>query len=139
MLFKQPQISIWIPKTSFFYTSLLNPGSVYEYDLETNETSTLKVREVLGEYNEADYVSKRLWVEVRDGTKVPVSLVHKKGIAFDGSNPTLLYAYGSYGYSMDATFSSNRLSLLTEDLFLLLHISEEVRKWEDHGTKMENY
>ena len=67
-----------VQKTSLFYTSLINPGSVYKYDLETNETSTLKVREVLGEYNESDYISKRLWVEVRDGTKVPVSLVHKK-------------------------------------------------------------
>ena len=124
-------------KIRFFYTSLVNPGSVYEYDLETNETSTLKVREVLGEYNEADYVSKRLWVEVRDGTKVPVSLVHKKGISFDGSNPTLLYAYGSYGYSMDATFSSNRLSLLNRGfVFAIAHIrgGEEMgRSWYENG------
>ena len=116
---------------------MINPGSVYEYDLETNETSTLKVREVLGEYNEADYISERLWVEVRDGTKVPLSLVHKRGIVLDGSNPTLLYAYGSYGYSMDATFSSNRLSLLNRGfIFAIAHIrgGEEMgRSWYENG------
>ena len=124
-------------KLRFAYTSMINPGSIYEYDLENGETKTLKTKEVLGGYDANQFISERIWAEVRDGVKVPISVVYKKGIKLDKSNPTLIYAYGSYGYSMDATFSSNRLSLLNRGfVFAIAHIrgGEELgRQWYENG------
>ena len=124
-------------KLRFAYTSMINPGSIYEYDLENRETKTLKTKEVLGGYDANQFISERIWAEVRDGVKVPISIVYKKGIKLDKSNPTLIYAYGSYGYSLDATFSSNRLSLLNRDfVFAIAHIrgGEELgRQWYENG------
>ena len=124
-------------KLRFAYTSMINPGSIYEYDLENRETKTLKTKEVLGGYDAEQFISERIWAEVRDGVKVPISIVYKKGIKMDKSNPTLIYAYGSYGYSLDATFSSNRLSLLNRGfVFAIAHIrgGEELgRQWYENG------
>ena len=96
-----------------------------------------KQKEVLGGYDANQFISERIWAEVRDGVKVPISIVYKKGIKLDKSNPTLIYAYGSYGYSMDATFSSNRLSLLNRGfVFAIAHIrgGEELgRQWYENG------
>ena len=94
------------------YQSMVTPSSVYEYDLNTRARKLLKRQEVLGGYDPARYEARRIWAVARDGTKVPISIVHKKGVKVDGSAPLLLYAYGSYGVSMSPTFSSNRLSLL---------------------------
>ena len=66
---------------------MINPGSIYEYDLENGETKTLKTKEVLGGYNANQFISERIWAEVRDGVKVPISIVYKKGIKLDKSNP----------------------------------------------------
>ncbi len=96
----------------FNYQSMVTPSSVYDYDLTTKQRTLLKRQEVLGGYDPARYEAKRIWAVARDGVKVPISVVHKKGVAMDGSAPLLLYAYGSYGASGAPTFSSNRLSLL---------------------------
>jgi oligopeptidase B len=85
---------------------------VFEHDLKTRQRTLLKQQEVLGGYDAKNYEAKRIWAVARDGTKVPVSLVHKKGVLQDGKAPMLLYAYGSYGASMAPSFSSSRLSLL---------------------------
>src|SRR5207248_1217283 len=80
-------------------------------------------QEVLGGYDAKNYEARRIWAVARDGTKVPVSLVYKKGVKFAGTTPLLLIAYGSYGASMAPTFSSNRLALLDRGLiFALAHI-----------------
>ncbi|HMP94291.1 MAG TPA: oligopeptidase B, partial [Phnomibacter sp.] len=88
------------------YTSLTTPGSTYAYNMDSRVKTLLKQQEVLGGYNPNDYTTERLFATAPDGVKVPISIVYKKGFKKDGQAPLLLYAYGSYGYSMDATFSS---------------------------------
>ncbi len=95
----------------FFYTSLVTPPSTFEYDVRTRDRKLLKQQPVFG-YDPANYESRRLWATARDGTKVPVAIVYKKGTPVDGTAPLLLYAYGSYGASIDPSFTSNRVSLL---------------------------
>ena len=116
---------------------MINPGTVYEYNMNNHERKVLKEKEVLGGYNKDKYQSDRLWAEARDGTKIPISIVHKKGIELNNSNPTLIYGYGSYGYSIDPSFSSNRLSLLDRGyVFAIAHIrgGEELgREWYEDG------
>ncbi len=84
-----------------------------------------------------DYTSERLWATVRDGVKVPISLVYKKGVKKDGSNPLLLYAYGSYGASMSPSFNSNIVSLLDRGfVYAIAHVrggQEMGRQWYDQG------
>ena len=93
------------------YNSMVTPPSTFAYDMRSRERTLLKQQEVFN-YDRTRFESRRIWVAARDGTKVPVALVYKKETPFDGSAPMLLYAYGSYGASIDPTFSSNRLSLL---------------------------
>lgn len=85
------------------YSSLATPTSTYDYNMRTKEKKLLKEQEVVGGYDNENYHTERLWATARDGVRVPMSIVYKKGIRKDGSNPTLLYAYGSYGYSTDPT------------------------------------
>ncbi|HEY9489550.1 MAG TPA: S9 family peptidase, partial [Chryseosolibacter sp.] len=119
------------------YSSLTTPNSTYDYNMRTNEKKLLKEQEVVGGYNKESYQTERLWATARDGVKVPVSLVYKKGIRKDGSNPTLIYGYGSYGYSTDPSFSSTRLSLLDRGfVFAIAHIrggQEMGRQWYEDG------
>jgi oligopeptidase B len=119
------------------YTSLTTPSSVYEYDMETKEKKLLKRQEVQGGFNPENYVSERVYATARDGVKIPVSLVYRKGIRKDGNNPLYQYSYGSYGISSEATFSSSRLSLLDRGfIFAITHIrggQEMGRKWYDDG------
>ncbi len=121
----------------FNYTSLTTPTSVYDYNMVTKEKKLLKQQEVLGGFNVKDYVTERMFATAKDGTKVPVSIVYKKGFVKDGKAPLLLYAYGSYGYSTDASFSSARLSLLNRGFaFAIAHIrgGEEMgRYWYEDG------
>ena len=91
---------------------MVTPSSIYDYDMITRKRTLLKQQEVLGGYDPAKYEAKRIWAVARDGVKVPISVVHKKGVALDGKAPLLLSAYGSYGASGAPTFSSSRLSLL---------------------------
>ena len=122
----------------FGYTSLTTPNTVYDYDLNTKDRVQMKQQEVLGgEFSSDNYTSERVFVTARDGAKVPVSMVYKKGLEKNGKAPVLLYAYGSYGYSMDPSFSSVRLSLLDRGfVFAIAHIrggQEMGRHWYEDG------
>lgn len=119
------------------YTSLTTPSSTYDYNMDSHEKKLMKEREVVGGYNKNDYQTERLYATAKDGTKVPISLVYKKGTKKDGKAPLLLYGYGSYGNSMDASFSSNRLSLLDRGfVYAIAHIrggQEMGRQWYEDG------
>ena len=123
------------------YTSMVTPSSVYDYNMKTKDKTLLKQQEVLGGYDAKNYVTERLFATATDGTKVPISLVYKKGTKKDGSAPLFLYAYGSYGSSTDASFSSSRLSLLDRGfVFAIAHIrgGEEMgRQWYEDGKMMK--
>ncbi len=119
------------------YTSLVTPRSIFDYDFNT-QTSTLRKRdEVLGGYDHMQYESKRIFAYAKDGTRVPVSLVYKKGLKKNGTNPTLLYGYGSYGISIDPGFNSNRISLLDRGfVYAIAHIrggGDLGRPWYQDG------
>jgi len=125
-------------KVRFRYTSLTTPVSVFDYDVATNTKILLKRQEVLGgNFKPENYEAKRLWAKAPDGVLVPISLVYKKGIKLDGSNPALIYAYGSYGSSMDPYFSATRLSLLDRGfVYAIAHVrggQELGRKWYEDG------
>jgi oligopeptidase B len=119
------------------YSSLTTPESIYDYDVATGEKTLMKRDEVGGGYDPAEYTTERLYARARDGMAVPVSLVYRKGLKRDGSSPLLLYAYGSYGFSMDASFSSDRLSLLDRGfVYAIAHIrggQELGRQWYEDG------
>ncbi len=119
------------------YTSMTTPASIYDFNMDTQQRELKKQTEVLGGFNKEDYTAERLWATVRDGVKVPVSLVYKKGIKKDGSNPLLLYAYGSYGSSMSPSFNSNIISLLNRGfIYAIAHVrggQEMGRQWYDQG------
>ncbi len=121
----------------YSYTSLITPHSVYDFNMRTRSKALLKQQEVLGGYDGRLYESKRLYATASDGTKIPISMVYKKGIKTDGNNPLLLYGYGSYGASMDVYFSSARLSLLDRGfIFAIAHIrggQEMGRQWYEDG------
>lgn len=107
----------------YSYTSLTTPASIFDYDLYSKEKTLKKQQEVLGGYDPKEYITERLSATARDGTKVPISLVYKKGFEKNGKAPLLLYAYGSYGASTDAGFNSSRLSLLNRGfVFAIAHI-----------------
>jgi oligopeptidase B len=123
------------------YTSLTTPGSVYDYNMVSKTRKLMKQQEVVGGYNASDYVTERLYATAKDGTKIPISLVYKKGFQKNGRNPLLLYAYGSYGSSTDATFSIARLSLLNRGFaYAIAHIrggQEMGRYWYEEGKLMK--
>ncbi|MDR6457059.1 oligopeptidase B [Chryseobacterium vietnamense] len=125
----------------FGYTSMITPSSQFEQDLKTGKRVLLKQQEVLGGYNKDNYTTERLFATAKDGTKIPISIVYKKGFKKDGNNPLLLYAYGSYGSSMDASFSSTRLSLLDRGFaYAIAHIrggQEMGRQWYEDGKMMK--
>ena len=125
----------------FNYQSMVTPSSVYDYDLNTRQRKLLKQQEVLGGYDAKNYEAKRIWAVARDATKVPVSLVYKKGVKIDGTAPMLLYAYGSYGASMAPTFSSSRLALLDRGvIYALAYIrggGELGEGWREQGRMMK--
>ncbi len=123
------------PQLRFTYTSLVTPATVIDLDLETDERHVRKVQPVLGGYDPADYVSRRLWATADDGTEIPVSIVHRRDR--QGPGPVLLYGYGSYEISIDPTFSSARLSLLERGwAFAIAHVrggGEMGRRWYEDG------
>lgn len=125
----------------FNYQSLVTPSSVYDYDMVSRDRKLLKQQEVLGKVDLKAYVSERLWATARDGVKVPISLVYKKGLKRDGSAPLFLYGYGSYGYGMPASFSVPRLSLLDRGMvFAIAHIrggNELGEGWHEDGMLMK--
>jgi oligopeptidase B len=124
----------------FGYQSMITPGSVFDYDMDKRTRTLLKQQPVLGGYDAKNYETKRLWAVARDGVKVPLSVVHKKGVKLDGTAPMLLYGYGSYGASMAPTFSSNRVSLLDRGvIWVTAHIrggGELGEPWREAGRMM---
>ena len=111
------------PTYRYNYQSFVTPSSVYDYDVAKGSSTLLKRQEVLGGYDSTQYASERLWATARDGTKIPVSVVYKKGFPRDGSGALFLYAYGSYGIGTPVTFSSARLSLLDRGMaYAIAHI-----------------
>jgi len=121
----------------YTYSSLTTPNSVYDYDMATRTKKLMKRDEVLGGFDPASYASERLWAPARDGARVPISLVYRRDFKRDGRGPLMLYGYGSYGYSTDASFSVARLSLLDRGFAVALaHIrggSELGRDWYENG------
>jgi oligopeptidase B len=120
------------------YNSLTTPASVMEFNMETKDKTVIKETEVLGgKFDKNNYESKRIWATAEDGTKIPISIVYKKGIKLDGTNPFLMYAYGSYGSTIDPYFSYARLSLMDRGfVFGIAHVrgGEYLgRKWYDDG------
>ncbi len=107
----------------FVYSSLTTPNSTFDYNLTTRERVLKKQQEVVGGHDPKNYQSERLWVTARDGTKVPLSIVYRKGFVKNGKSPLLLYGYGSYGLTIDPAFSSVRLSLLDRGFaFAIAHV-----------------
>ncbi|MBC7936102.1 MAG: S9 family peptidase [Rhizobacter sp.] len=125
----------------YYYTSLTTPGSEYDYNMITKEKKLLKQQEVVGGYDGSQYVTERLYAKATDGTSIPISIVYKKGFKKEGTMPLLLYGYGSYGASMDASFNSGRLSLLDRGFaFAIAHIrggQEMGRYWYEDGKMMK--
>ena len=119
------------------YSSLTTPVSTYDYHLESKEKTLLKQQEVVGDFDTSNYEAKRLYAVADDGKKIPMSVVYRKGIELDGTNPTLIYGYGSYGMTMDPYFSSHRLTLLDRGfVFALAHIRGSQiygRPWYEDG------
>ncbi|MBK7293451.1 MAG: S9 family peptidase [Holophagaceae bacterium] len=129
------------PSFRFSYQSMVTPASIYDCDMATGKQTLLKQVEVLGGYDKSRYATERLWAKARDGVKVPLSVVYKKGVKRDGSAPLFLYAYGSYGYGQSATFSIPRLSLLDRGMvYVIAHIrggNEMGEAWHDDGMLMK--
>ncbi|MFQ5526733.1 MAG: S9 family peptidase [Thermoanaerobaculia bacterium] len=128
------------------YTSLTTPKSVFDYNMKTRAKILRKEEEILGGFDKTNYVTERLWATARDGVKVPISIVYRKGLVKDGSAPLLLYGYGSYGSSVDAAFRARRVSLLDRGFaFAIAHIrGGQVlgRQWYESGklfTKMNTF
>ena len=120
------------------YQSMATPSSIIDFNMKTKEKEIMKEQQVLGgKFDKNNYAEERVWATATDGTKVPISMVYRKELNKDGTNPLLQYAYGSYGYSMDATFSSTRLSLLDRGfIFAIAHIrgGEDLgRQWYEDG------
>ncbi|SHI52696.1 oligopeptidase B [Mesonia phycicola] len=124
------------------YNSLTTPSSVIDFNMKTKESEVKKEQEVQDpSFKKENYISERIWATAKDGAKVPISMVYKKGIKRDGSNPVLQYAYGSYGHTTDPSFSSSRLSLLNRGfIFAIAHIrgGEYLgRKWYEDGKMLK--
>lgn len=121
----------------FFYTSLNAPWSAVDYDMDTRERTVVKEQPVRGGYDRRDYVTERLWATAKDGVRVPISLVYRRGLQKDGSNPTELYAYGAYEASNDPMFDPARLGLLDRGfIYAIAHVrggGEMGREWYEDG------
>lgn len=122
----------------YSYQSMATPSSVIDFNMRTKEKTVLKEQEVLGgTFDKNNYIEERVWATATDGTKIPISMVYRKGVEKNGKNPLLLYAYGSYGVTMDAYFSTTRLSLLDRGfIYAIAHVrgGEDLgREWYEDG------
>jgi oligopeptidase B len=119
------------------FSSLATPNSVYDLDMKTNQRALRKRDPVLGNYDADNYITERVWAPARDGTKVPVSLIYRKGFKKDGTAPLYQYGYGSYGFSSDPRFSSPRFSLIDRGfVYAIAHVrggQEMGRQWYEDG------
>ena len=125
----------------FNYSSLITPKSAIDFHLDNQEWELIKQEEIPSGHDPSKYVTERLHATAPDGTQVPISLVYKKGLEKNGQNPTLLYGYGSYGYSVDASFNANRYSIIDRGfIFAIAHIrggSELGRSWYEDGKMLQ--
>jgi oligopeptidase B len=125
------------PSVRYNYSSMITPNSTYEFDFKTRKSNLIKQQEIPSGYDKTKYETNRVWAMARDGVKVPISIVKKKGTKLDGKAPMLLYAYGSYGFSSDPGFSTSRLSLVDRGMiYAIAHIrggSELGEKWRLDG------
>ena len=122
----------------YSYQSLATPSSVIDFNMKTKTKEILKEQQVLGgKFDKENYIEERVWATARDGVKVPISMIYRKGLEKNGKNPLLLYSYGSYGITMDTYFSSTRLSLLDRGfVYAIAHIrgGEDLgRQWYEDG------
>jgi oligopeptidase B len=125
----------------FSYSSLVTPNSVYDYDLATRKRELKKRQEIPSGYDANSYEVQRFMAPARDGVSVPVSVLLRKGTQLDGSHPLLLYAYGSYGFTLEPTFNSNVLSMVDRGfIYAIAHIrggQEMGRRWYDDGKMLK--
>ena len=125
----------------YTYNSMVTPNSTFDYDMNTGKSTLLKQQEVPGGFDRTNYKAERVFATASDGTKIPMSVVYRKGVKLDGSAPLLLYGYGSYGASIPPTFSSSRLSLLDRGvIFAIGHIrggGELGEEWREAGRMMK--
>ncbi|HET8782154.1 MAG TPA: S9 family peptidase, partial [Pyrinomonadaceae bacterium] len=125
----------------YSYNSMVTPNSTFDYDMNTGKSTLLKQQEVPGGFDRTNYKAERVFATASDGTKIPMSVVYRKGVKLDGSAPLLLYGYGSYGISIPPTFSSSRLSLLDRGvIFAIGHIrggGELGEEWREAGRMMK--
>ena len=147
--FPEPVYSVFLSNNREFkttvlrysYQSLVTPGSVFDYDMVTHKATLLKQNEVPGGFDKANYLSERVFATAADGTRVPMSLVYRKGMKRDGKAPLLLYAYGSYGASTPPSFSATRLTLLDRGvIYAIAHIrggGELGEEWREQGRMMK--
>lgn len=123
------------------YQSPVTPPMVMDVNMETGERTVLKQQEIVGGFDASRYETKRLWVTARDGVKVPLWMIYKKGVVQDGSAPLLLYSYGSYGIPTEASFSSPRISLLERGVvYVQAHIrggTDMGQHWHEDGMLMK--
>ncbi len=122
----------------YSYQSMATPSSVIDFNMRTREKTIMKEQQVLGgDFDKSNYIEERIWATAGDGTRIPISMVYRKGIEKNGGNPLLLYAYGSYGITMEPYFSSTRLSLLDRGfIYAIAHVrgGEDMgRQWYDDG------
>jgi len=122
----------------YSYQSLATPSSVIDFNMKSQEKTILKEQEVLGgKFDKNNYIEERVWATAKDGTQVPISMIYRKGLEKNSNNPTLLYAYGSYGVTMDCHFSTVRLSLLDRGfIYAIAHVrgGEDLgRQWYEDG------
>ncbi|HGW4632719.1 TPA: S9 family peptidase [Proteus mirabilis] len=148
IIFDDPVYMAWLSvnpqadseELRFGYTSMTTPSSTYQWNMQTKEKQLLKQQEVKG-FKHDLYESERIWVKAQDGVEVPVSLVYRKDLFKKGENPILIYGYGSYGSSIDSSFSSARLSLLDRGfVYAIVHVrggGELGKRWYNQG-KMEH-
>jgi oligopeptidase B len=119
------------------YQSFITPPSIYDYDVETRSQTLVKQYEVLGGYDANRYATERVYATAKDGVRVPISLVYRKGVMREGTAPIYLYAYGSYGHPMNIGFNSNRFSLVDRGVvFAIAHIrggGDLGKSWHDDG------
>ncbi len=125
----------------YSYQSLVTPSSIYDYDVDTDQSQLRKQQEVPGGFDRTLYASERVFAVAQDGARIPISILYRKDQKTDGANPIHVYAYGSYGYSLPIGFSGNRLSLLDRGMVLAYaHIrggGDMGKAWHDAGRLLE--
>ncbi|HVV46014.1 MAG TPA: prolyl oligopeptidase family serine peptidase, partial [Bryobacteraceae bacterium] len=129
------------PLYRYSYQSMVTPPTIFDYDARTGQSILLKQQEVLGGYDPGQYASERLWATARDGARIPLSIVYRRGLKRDGTAPLLLYGYGAYGYGMTPGFLSDRVSLLDRGMgFAIAHVrggDELGEQWREDGMLMK--